>query len=298
MGSYSEYQNRELRGPEAIANAIILKRQYPGNQALSFLVVEGDDDKRFYNKFADDNKCNITIAYSKLYAIATLSILEQRSIGGILVIVDADFDILEGKTFASPNILFTDTHDLETMIIKSPALEKVLSEFGSENKIAQFKQIFNKDLRPLLLACGTSIGYLRWVSIQKVFSLKFENLEFSKFLDKDKLVIDETKLIKTVKDKSLRHDISDDQIKLSIQELRRDDHDKWHVCCGHDLTNILSIGLHRAIGTNNTGEVTQTIIEKCLRLAYENAHFQQTHIYFSIKNWEKANKPFVILSID
>src|SRR5229473_7091816 len=147
MGSYSEYQDRELRGPDGIANTIILKRKYPGNEALSFLVVEGDDDKRFYNMFVNNNKCNINIAYSKAFAIAALTILEQTSIVGILVIVDSDFDIFEGKTFSSPNILFTDTHDLETMIIRSPALEKVLGEFGSENKIAQFEQTTGKDVR-------------------------------------------------------------------------------------------------------------------------------------------------------
>jgi hypothetical protein len=51
----------------------------------------------------------------------------------------------------------------------------------------------------------------------------------------------------------------------------------------------------RALGTNNTGEVTLPIISKSLRLAYERAHFQQTQLYLYIKKWEKENEPFVIL---
>ena len=56
------------------------------------------------------------------------------------------FDILEGTVPLSQNLLFTDTHDLETMLLNSPALEKVLSEHGSETKINNFA----KDIRQTL----------------------------------------------------------------------------------------------------------------------------------------------------
>lgn len=56
-----------------------------------------------------------------------MSILEKDAFLGVLAIVDADFDILESKLPESKNVLFTDAHDLETMIMKSFALEKVLS---------------------------------------------------------------------------------------------------------------------------------------------------------------------------
>jgi hypothetical protein len=295
MGGYSEYRNREIRGPDSIANAIILNRQYPGNEFLSFLVVEGDTDRRFYKTFVDERKCNITVAFSKLTALVVLSILEQNNIPGILVIVDADFDVLEGKALSSPNVLFTDNHDLETMIVVSPALEKLLGEFGSENKITQFEQDTGKDVRTVLLESCMLVGYLRWVSLQKGFSLKFEGLDFSKFLDIEKLTIGETKLIKAIKDKSQRHDIPDEQIKISIQELKRDDHNLWHVCCGHDLVCILSVGLHKAIGTKDTSDITPERIESSLRLSYELRHFQRTQLYLSIQRWEEANKPFVVL---
>lgn len=295
MGDYSEYRDREIRGPEGIAEAIIWKRQYPGNEFLSFFVVEGDTDKKFYKMLVNESRCNITIANAKSTALAVLSILEQIDFPGILVIVDTDFDALEGKILSSPNALYTDTHDLETMLIKSPAFEKVLGEFGSETKIEQCKQNTGKDVRSVLLECGSPIGYLRLVSSQKSYSLKFDGLDFSKFLDKEKLIIGESKLIKTVKDKSQRQDIPNEQIKRSIQELKRGNHDPWHLCCDHDLVCVLSLGLQRILGTNDTGNVTPVIIQRSLRLAYEHAHFQQTQLYVSIRRWEEANKPFVVL---
>lgn len=304
MGDLSEYQKRELRSPDGIANAIIFKRNYPGNEHLSFLIVEGDTDRRLYRTFVNEARCNINVAYSKSTALTVLSILEQDNFPGILIIVDADFDALEGKYPTSPNILLTDTHDLETMIIKSPALEKVLGEFGSAEKISQFVQKRGKDVLTILIECSKPVGYLRWVSLQEGLSLKFEELDFGKFIGKETLNIDILKLIRLVqsrshhsdRDKSLVQAISDNDIQQKMQQLKNDTHDPWHICCGHDLVSVFSLGLCKAIGTCNPGDVKIDVLERSLRLAYERAYFQQTHLYTSIQQWEQANAPFVILS--
>src|SRR5260370_35113851 len=84
------------------------------------------------------------------------------------------------------------------MIINSLAFEKVLGEFGSAEKIANMKKKRKKDIRSLLIGCAMPIGYLRWVSIRENLSLKFENLKFEKFIDKEDLTIDILQLIRMV----------------------------------------------------------------------------------------------------
>ena len=295
MGNVRDYKDGELSGPDDIANEIILTRDDPSKQFLSFLIVEGDTDRNFYKRLTDTNKCQITIAYSKFTALGVLSILEKEAIPGILVIIDADFDILEGKSPHSPNALFTDTHDLETMIMKSPALEKVLGEFGSEKKINEITESAKRDVRALLLECGMSIGYLRWVSLRENLALKFEGLEFA--LTKE-LKIEVSSLIKAVKNKSLRPDIVDKRLEAYIQDLKDDAHDPWHVCCGHDLVCILSIGLRKIIGTWNPNDIRPDALERSLRLAFERSYFYKTQLYLSIQQWEKANTPFIILALE
>ena len=139
MGRYEDYRQRGSgeRGPQGIANKIIATRKYPGNASLAFLIVEGETDRRFYMRFIDKNQCQITNAFNKSAALQVLSILEKELFSGSLAIVDADFDVLTGKLPTSQNVLLTDTHDLETMIIQSPAFEKVLDEFGSAEKIGK-----------------------------------------------------------------------------------------------------------------------------------------------------------------
>ncbi len=240
----------------------------------------------------------MTNARNRSAAIKVLSILEESSFPGVLAIVDADFDVLENKFPSNQNLLFTDTHDLETMILTTSALEKVLGEFGSEEKIGQVTQSTGKDVRALLLASGMLIGYLRWISLREGLSLTFEGLNFADFINQETLRISEQSFIKAVKDKSGRHNIPDARLKVSIQSVKEDTHDPWHVCCGHDLMCILSLGLRKAIGTWNTNDVKLDTLERSLRLAFERSHFYKTQLYASIQQWEKANTPFVILAVE
>lgn len=218
MGEYDAYRQRRggERGPDGIANQIILTRSYPGNESLSFLIVEGDTDRKFYTRFIDESKCQIANALNKSNALQIASILGAASFPGFLVIVDADFDMLDGKLAANRNVLFTDSHDLETMIIQSPALEKILNEMGSEEKIQRIMDHTKKDIRTLLLTCSMPIGYLRWVSLQETLSLKFEDLDFASFIQRGSFALNLSALIRSVKNKSQRLDIPDQQLKATM----------------------------------------------------------------------------------
>jgi hypothetical protein len=276
-----------------IANTIRMQRsQYSG----AFLIVEGGvTDLRVYGRFIDRTTCQPVVAHSKDNAVNALGILEQESFPGVLAVVDADFWVLEGKPSASPNLLLTDTHDLETMILKSPALEKFLAEYGSEDKISNFTGQRGKDVREILVESGIPVGYLRWVSLQDSLSLKFEGLSFNRFVNDRTLAVDEAGLIRTVKNHSQKPQLDEKNIQNRMTSLKNDMHDPWHICCGHDLICILSLGLRRILGSHDTREIEPELIEKILRLAYEQAHFLMTQIYKSIKAWENVNSPFRIL---
>jgi hypothetical protein len=290
--------NRYL-GPEDIANEIRIERRYP-KKSYTFLLVEGNTDERVYQHFIAKNRCQIIVAHSKENAINALAILEADNFLGVLAIVDADFLILEEKQPSSQNLLLTDMHDLELMMINSPAFEKVLVELGSTDKIAKLEERYKKDLRLLLIECALPIGYLRWVSLREKLSLKFEDLKFERFIDKQKLTVDIMRLIRVVQSHtadniSQKQQLKDDEIHARMQQLHSDSHDPRHVCCGHDVVAILSLALRRAIGSNSSKDVEPDHIEMCLRLAYERSYFSQTRLYAAIQDWEQANAAFVVL---
>ncbi|MFM6158768.1 MAG: hypothetical protein ACKPE3_38255, partial [Sphaerospermopsis kisseleviana] len=126
-------------------------------------------------------------------------------------------------------------------------------------------------------------------------SLKFENLTYSKFLDQKTLKVDITKLIKAVKDHSQKPALIEKDIQEKLENLQDNDHDPHQVCCGHDLICILSIGLCKIWGTWNSNDVKPEVLEKILRLAYEESYFRNTQLYKLIQVWEQNNQPYQVL---
>lgn len=277
------------------ANEIKMSRsQYKG----SFLIVEGDTDSRLFKHLTDrdQRECKVKVAGNKKDAKELLEILEKESFKGVLAIVDADFDRLQEQFIPNSSSLFlTDCHDIEAMMVKSRAFEKLLDEHGSEEKIAGFIKK-NGSLREVLLNSGEKIGYLRWLSQKDELSLKFEGLKFGGFVDKETLQIDLKKLVQEVKNKSEKHSLNQEEIIKKITDLSSSNFDLWDVCCGHDLIEILSQGLGKAIGSERQHQdITAEKLEKSLRLAYEITEFKKTSLYKSIKDWESRNSPYRVL---
>ena len=167
---------KEYLSVDRDANAIRMRRStFFG----TFLLVEGSSDKSFYERFVDRAICVLVVISGnpsrKDRVIEVLGALQKSNFHGILAIVDADFDRLEGFLDDNPDLFRTDLHDLETMLINSPALDKVIAEFGSEDKITRFGQ----DIRTLILENGVIVGHLRWISKIDGLNLTFNGITFS-----------------------------------------------------------------------------------------------------------------------
>ncbi len=280
---------REFITSEALANRI---RQRRTTHKGAFLIVEGSSDAKFYGQMIDKNHCQLLPpAEGRDKAIKALKILQRDTAPDVIAIVDRDFDELNGTLPNLPNLFFTDTHDLETLLLQSPALEKLLNEFASEDKLTRFGQ----NLREVLLISGSAIGYLLWVSLQDAMHLKFEGIDFPKFVDEVTLKINETKLIEEVKNKSQQPGINTADLQERLKQQKNASHDLWQICCGHDLISILSVGLRRAIGSRKPNDITPDILERSLRLAYEQVYFQKTQLYGAIALWQTNHPTYRIL---
>ena len=114
--------------------------------------------------------CKIIVAEGKEQVCEVIHILDKVNFVGALGIVDADFDRIEGRQNRGPNILMPEYHDLETMLFCSPALAKVLVEFGSKEKI---EAVGNKVVE-LLVDTALPMGCLRLHSLRHSLGLRFD----------------------------------------------------------------------------------------------------------------------------
>jgi len=282
-----------------IANSIRMKRSQHPERAT--LIVEGNDDKALFGRYADTRSCLIVVAHGRPRVVEVILELDKSQFSGALGIVDADFEVLEGRTPPSPNILVTDAHDAECMMLASPALEHVLRELGDEVQLVSFQKDRGSTALEHLLSMGRVIGYLRWASSRRQWSLRFEGLNFKAFLREKDFSFDQRLLFQEAR----RHQGGErsgpvpslEEMEASVQELDAPEHDAWHVCCGHDLVELLSIGLRKVLGKNNEADVRRERLEQQLRLAYEERYFLRTKLYVSIQLWEQRNPPFRVLSV-
>lgn len=281
--------------PVVVANRIRQKRQVHPDAV--FLIVEGDDDKKLFQKFVDGRRCRIQPAHGRSNVEEALAILEADGVWGVLAIVDTDFDVLEERVPASPNLLRTDTHDAETMMLASPALEHVLSEHGEAKQIAKFEASWAMSVRQHLLTIAETFGYLRWHANREQLSWRFDAFPFERVLPKKTWQLLAPQVLGELQGHSGVGVLDSEIINQALDALRARVPDVWQLCNGHDMVAILAIGLQRILGKRNAAEVKPEVLEKDLRLAYEAAYFAETTLCRALRDWHQAHTPILISAL-
>ena len=214
---------REKLTPHSIANNIRMTRsQYKG----TFLVLEGDTDARLFKRFVKKDLCKIIPAHGKCKALMVLETLNKESFSGLLVVVDADFWGAEGFESETKNLLVTDTHDMETLILKSSdCLERLLDEYGKQKILDASKG----SVLDVLFDCARPVGYLRWICQQDGRGrIRFRDLNFELFVAGHPLRPYLDRMFVTIMEqcvaKEARDGIDLDSLKSELKTLMKEDH--------------------------------------------------------------------------
>ena len=283
---------REYITDHDVANAIRMKRSLFGG---AFLIVEGASDKLVYGLVLDREGCWTEIAHGRDHVLGAIRILNADSFVGALAIVDADFSNITGEDIPEENILRTDSHDLECMILNSPAFDRMLEELGSDKRVSSFAKTTPLIARQLATN-AIPLGCLRLHSLQQELVLKFEGLTFGRFVEPSDLRIDVVKMVRDVVNNSQKHHLDQTQLVEQIADEDRKSHDCWQISCGHDIVGILSVALRKTFSGKSSGDVATDDLERCLRLAYESAHLKETKLFQALVDWEQRHPEFAILN--
>ena len=279
------------RTPHEIANEIRMRRhQFPG----TFLIVEGRDDRLFMENFISPSTCKIDVADGKQRVCDVIDILDKDNYDGVLGLIDADFDRIEGSPDRSQNLVMPECHDLIMMLVSSPALDRILTEFGSRKKL----ETFEENVLEALMDRALPVGYLRLHSLREKLDLQFMGLKYSAWINRSSFVADTTELIRKVKNLSQRHDLSSSDLALAIEELYESNYDPLEICNGTDVIGILSVGFRSVLGNKNAGEVGDESLKSSLRLAYSEQHFSSSSLRRDIEKWQRQKPGFQVLRSD
>lgn len=265
------------------------------------LILEGDDDRKFFKStlkgkenvnllcvWGADNVINMIREVDKLRSITRIS--------PTLGIVDRDYRIPLGILLKSSNLIASDARDLECMMFGSPSFEAVLSEFGSERKVAALGGAGS--LAAAARASASTVGRMRYHTQHMRSNTSFQKLELSKVVDRKTLAIDSDELIKHL---NARQGTNGCRLPAKVIELANDacakakcdkglpyfQHDLL-LCRGHDLMELLAVGFRSLFGSRSAAESSRENVESLFRLNYI-AHFRATPMAKSIEAWLAAN---------
>ena len=273
------------KNPGSISAEIMMRRLV---HCGAFLVVEGVDDERFWSTRRHDT-CELVNGEGKRNVVGAAHLLDNGNIRGVLGIVDDDYDSLMGIRHKTPNLVVVDAHDLECLLCRSPALDIVLAEFGVPSKIQEFEEVSGIDVRSGLLERMMVFGKLRWAAMSYDLDIDYKAIRVLEFVDIDKWAVDGDKLIRAVVKDNSPHDI--EVLKGRIAQLPLAD--PWLVAHGHDMIQILCIGLRRVLGTLPANRGPKDIA-RVLRAAISMEDLKMTTLYADMRTWECASKYLVL----
>ncbi|MCY4025592.1 MAG: DUF4435 domain-containing protein [Acidobacteria bacterium] len=250
----------------------------------ALLVVEGVDDWRFWEprRHAD---CYVVDGENKTNVIEGIARLGRRGRAGVLGVVDDDYDSLLGGGARPENVVATDAHDLECLLCRSRALETVLVEYGSPAKIRRFEREAGVDVRTGLLERASVFGRVRWAAELYELDIAHAAIRVRRFVDRSTWTVDSRGLMRAI----VREGSEDDERVIAERLRNLPEADGWWVVQGHDVVDLLRIGLMHVLGSMKASVGTREV-SRVLRAAMSQEELEGTQLGADIKAWEESTE--------
>jgi len=242
----------------------------------AYVIVEGNTDIRLYRKFLAEGG-EIISANSRSNVTRAVEECRRRKDPKVIGIVDRDMDDLIGRSVKAP-VFATDGRDMESMLIRSPALDAVLAEYADPERLAKFEGSFS-DIRTAIRDAASPIGALMLLSYRKGMGLSFKDLDHSMFVSRSNLHTNVLKMVDEVLSLSTMRAYSRDSLVAMVKDAVASTSDGWQLTRGHDAVSVLVIALRNIIGSYNARSVGSNSLSGSLRIAYGMDLFSETSLY-------------------
>lgn len=272
------------------------------------VLVESHKDEVLYRKLLH-RKCRFFPQNGKYHLLASIEILNKKLLKRIIGIIDADFRRISGQEREFENLFITDKHDVELMMIFSPAWENMLNNFIKVDKVETFETDNKVSVLDFLLKTALPISCLRWLREKnKLHDLQFRTqhknggeityMKYAGFIDEKTLAIDKKALLKEVENKSNKSFFfkNNPLYEAEWEAYIKQEWDLGEFSNGHDSLHILSIGLQKLWSNLASGtKVSADNLAEHLLTAYRIEDFEKTNLYAELANWETQITPFKLI---
>lgn len=252
------------------------------------IIVEGSTDASLLYDFTDESCCNIYYMKTRKLVLELMKELEDAGkLNNTVAIIDRDQENVFPQTEVPSKTFYTDTNDIETMILVSDSFYKIASQLFPPSKCSDRAAI--DGIRLLLIERALPIGELRIIDKRHHWNLSFKDsggkkdVEFKKFIRRqDFNYLGDDILINTIKGHNHRPEIDNNQVKEELAQLRQEGHSPFDIVVGHDITRTIALALKQFLKKTETETFEKDQVEIAFRLGYNKDHFMSSRLVESI----------------
>ena len=266
---------------EILVARIRLNIQHPNHKEV-IIVVEGEDDekalKKFFNMQAVEFTCatSCSIVKDVMIIVSTDKQLKDCVIG----IKDADFDHIKKVSHEISNLMVTDTHDIETMMLTPRVCRRICLETINR----EYQNLSSQAMSSL-----KNLSYLRYYNDKMILNggnPDKKGINFRGVIIADVASVSVRDVLQHVKAKGNSNKTSFPDLNamnLFINQNPINNKDLALFTNGHDLVHAIQYILHsqnqaaRAYSDKN--------IATMIRMSYCKNEFRNTKLYQDIDNW-------------
>lgn len=267
---------------------------YSANPTATILLVEGADDEVFWDMHVDGQACSTVHACGVTNLATALASIQAPVSAQVIAVADSDFTsytLLNPLAAVMPQVRYYDEGFLETFVLNSGALKKVMTAFGDAGKIATYEAgPPARTVLDRLVELAETFGRLRVASVLQGWFLPMDDFKPYKYVDEVTWTVDELSLYSdfaaavNVKHHGGTGVCTSAAVQAACGALAAAS--KFALAHGHDTLKILDIGLKRVLGNKGPGEPR---LLQALCTAFEGAHFNTKTAATALRAWCAAN---------
>ncbi|WP_071620974.1 DUF4435 domain-containing protein [Nocardiopsis dassonvillei] len=246
-----------LRSHDRVAQRI---RSHSGATNKPFLVVEGKADRNLIID-ASNKAWEVFIAgtRNKVYDV----VVEAKSVGVKVIagLIDRDFDDYYDSISVTGVPIFTYPEaDLESVLINGDPFDRLIREYASEEKLEKAGGV--EEVRESCKSTARMLGVFRRYNFQYGWGVNFENINFSRKIDKSDLVVPLEHLENLVRGglECRDHHGQLDSVILQFQDLHQSS-----LFRGKDALEVVKVALQKKIASHNIQDAS--FLASALRLS-------------------------------
>ena len=240
-------------------------------------LIEGDDDEKVYERIFEDLEFHV--CDGKLNVLKVLNDLLPRYSSRLFGICDADYDHLLNRSY--PRVVLTDENDLELTILSST--DHIVNTLSCELVNKNHRETFKCTVLSDIFRISYQIGLFRLINTKYKLGLNFKGLNYNKFIcnSNNKLEFSQDGFINNLLQVTTNTRVTSDELLLKLSQ-SNEDHCKWQICRGHDVTNIISIAV-KCLELTRDRNLNYKKVEGVLRAAVRRDDLMSKAMYQTIQ---------------